>query len=124
MKPHAPLLAKLCLPLLAPALALGAASAQAAHAKRPNILLIMCDQYRFPRFSGPEGGFPPELDNILGFQGEVDGSNPFAQFFPGLIRLRRDAVVLRNHTIAASACTQSALAGEQTMTAGCASPRK
>ena len=40
-------------------------------AKRPNILLIMCDQYRFPRFSGPEGGFPPELDNILGFQGEV-----------------------------------------------------
>jgi len=76
-------------------------------AKRPNILLIMCDQYRFPRFSGPEGGFPPELDNILGFQGEVDDQNPFAKFFPGLIRLRRDAVVLRNHTIAASACTPS-----------------
>ena len=43
MKPHAPLLAKLCLPLLAPALALGAASAQAAPAKRPNILLIVAD---------------------------------------------------------------------------------
>ena len=41
MKPHAPLLAKLCLPLLAPALALGAASAQAPPAKRPNILLIV-----------------------------------------------------------------------------------
>ena len=43
MKPSAPLLAKLCLPLLAPALALGAASAQAAPAKRPNILLIVAD---------------------------------------------------------------------------------
>ena len=43
MKSHAPLLAKLCLPLLAPALALGAASAQAAPAKRPNILLIVAD---------------------------------------------------------------------------------
>ena len=43
MKPHAPLLAKLCLPLFAPALALGAASAQAAPAKRPNILLIVAD---------------------------------------------------------------------------------
>ena len=43
MKPHAPLLAKLCLPLLAPALALGAASVEAAPAKRPNILLIVAD---------------------------------------------------------------------------------
>jgi arylsulfatase A-like enzyme len=76
--------------------------------RRPNILLITCDQYRFPRFSyGPDGGFAPGLKAILGFQGEVDDSNPYARFFPGLRRLRKDAVVLRNHTIAASACTPS-----------------
>lgn len=75
---------------------------------RPNILLITCDQYRFPRFSyGPDGGFPEPLKQILGFQGEVDESNPYAKFFPGLMRLRKNAVVLRNHTIAASACTPS-----------------
>ena len=75
---------------------------------RPNILLITCDQYRFPRFSyGPDGGFPEPLKQILGFQGEVDENNPYAKFFPGLLRLRKNAVVLRNHTIAASACTPS-----------------
>ncbi|HEX8621471.1 MAG TPA: sulfatase-like hydrolase/transferase [Allosphingosinicella sp.] len=75
---------------------------------RPNILLITCDQYRFPRFSyGPDGGFEAPLKQILGFQGAVDESNPYAKFFPGLARLRDNAVVLRNHTIAASACTPS-----------------
>ncbi|MDE1145972.1 MAG: sulfatase-like hydrolase/transferase [Azospirillaceae bacterium] len=74
----------------------------------PNILLITTDQYRFPRFSyGPEGGFDEALKQILGFQGAVDETNPYAAFFPGLLRLRRNAVVLRNHTIAASACTPS-----------------
>ncbi|MBB6251926.1 sulfatase-like hydrolase/transferase [Nitrospirillum iridis] len=75
----------------------------------PNILLVTTDQYRFPRFSyGPEGGFAEQLKRILGFQGEVDvGHNPYAAFFPGLLRLRHNAVVLRNHTIAASACTPS-----------------
>ncbi|MBO9712722.1 sulfatase-like hydrolase/transferase [Sphingomonas sp.] len=77
-------------------------------AKRPNILLITCDQYRFPRFSyGAEGGFDEELKQILGFQGEVHEHNRFAHCFPGLLRLRRNSVVLRNHTIAASACTPS-----------------
>lgn len=75
---------------------------------RPNILLITCDQYRFPRFSyGPDGGFDEPLKQILGFQGTVDEANPYAKFFPGLLRLRDHAVVLRNHTIAASACTPS-----------------
>ncbi|WP_224363904.1 sulfatase-like hydrolase/transferase [Hyalangium versicolor] len=75
---------------------------------RPNILLITCDQYRFPRFSyGPDAGFAEPLKQILGFQGEVDDSNPYAKFFPGLLRLRKNAVVFRNHTIAASACTPS-----------------
>ena len=76
--------------------------------RRPNILLITCDQYRFPRFSyGPHHGFAEPLKQILGFQGEVDETNPYAKFFPGLRRLRNNAVVLRNHTIAASACTPS-----------------
>jgi arylsulfatase A-like enzyme len=75
---------------------------------RPNILLITCDQFRFPRFSyGPDGGFDEPLKQVLGFQGTVDDTNPYAKFFPGLLRLRENAVVLRNHTIAASACTPS-----------------
>ncbi|HET6308268.1 MAG TPA: sulfatase-like hydrolase/transferase [Rhodopila sp.] len=75
---------------------------------QPNILLITCDQYRFPRFAyGPNHGFAEPLKQILGFQGTVEASNPYAKFFPGLLRLRDNAVVLRNHTIAASACTPS-----------------
>jgi arylsulfatase A-like enzyme len=74
----------------------------------PNILLITCDQYRFPRFSyGADAGFAEPLKQILGFQGEIGADNPYAAYFPGLLRLRGNAVVLRNHTIAASACTPS-----------------
>jgi arylsulfatase A-like enzyme len=75
---------------------------------RPNILLITCDQYRFPRFSyGAEAGFDEPLKRILGFQREDDAHNPYAQYFPGLLALRENAALLRNHTIAASACTPS-----------------
>jgi arylsulfatase A-like enzyme len=74
----------------------------------PNILLITCDQFRFPRFSyGDFGGFDELLKKILGFQDSISEHNPYAKFFPGLLRLRNNAVVLRNHTIAASACTPS-----------------
>ena len=77
-------------------------------ASRPNILLITCDQYRFPRFSyGPEAGFREPLKRILGFQREDDEDNAYAQYFPGLLALRANAALLRNHTIAASACTPS-----------------
>ncbi|HWD29563.1 MAG TPA: sulfatase-like hydrolase/transferase, partial [Rhizomicrobium sp.] len=75
--------------------------------KRPNILLITCDQYRFPRFSyGEDMGFDQDLKEILGFQ-DISADNKYLQFFPGLLRLRKNSVVLRNHTIAASACTPS-----------------
>lgn len=75
---------------------------------RPNILLITCDQYRFPRFSyGPDGGFHEPLKDILGFRPAIDVDNPYARFFPGLMALRANAALLRNHTIAASACTPS-----------------
>ncbi|HEY2069713.1 MAG TPA: sulfatase-like hydrolase/transferase [Rhizomicrobium sp.] len=77
---------------------------------RPNILLITCDQYRFPRFTyGPDHGFAQDLKQVLGFQGDdvtVD-NNEYAKYFPGLMKLRTNAIVLRNHTIGASACTPS-----------------
>jgi arylsulfatase A-like enzyme len=74
---------------------------------RPNILLITCDQYRFPRFAyGKDAGFHPHLKEILGFQ-ELSPDNQFVQFFPGLMKLRKYATVLRNHMVAASACTPS-----------------
>lgn len=82
-------------------------SGQAERPTRPNILLVTCDQYRFPRFSyGEAHGFHPHLKEILGFQ-DLSADNQFVKFFPGLMKLRRNAVVLRNHTVAASACTPS-----------------
>ncbi len=61
-------------------------------ASRPNILLITCDQYRFPRFSyGAEAGFAEPLKRILGFQREDDADNPYAKYFPGLLALRPNA---------------------------------
>jgi len=76
-------------------------------ADRYNILLITCDQYRFPCFSyGADGGLAEPLKRILGFQKETE-ANDYAKFFPGLLALRQNAVLLRNHTIASSACTPS-----------------
>jgi len=78
------------------------------NASRPNILLITCDQYRFPRFSyGADAGFAEPLKQILGFRAEIDVANPYAKFFPGLLALRDNAALLRNHTIASRACTPS-----------------
>lgn len=75
---------------------------------RPNILLIMVDQMRFPRFAyGEQGGFVDPLKQIFGFQGHAHDSNAFKDFFPGLWALRDNAVVLRNHRIASSACVPS-----------------
>src|ERR1700739_2813509 len=72
---------------------------------RKNILLITCDQYRFPRFSyGAEAGFHQDLKEVLGFQ-PLSPGNRYEKYFPGLMKLRKNSVVLRNHTIAASACT-------------------
>ena len=69
----------------------GSGSGDITKPPRPNILLITCDQYRFPRFSyGKLGGFHPHLKEILGFQ-EISAHNQFVKFFPGLMKLR-------NHT--------------------------
>jgi arylsulfatase A-like enzyme len=77
-------------------------------AARPNILLITCDQYRFPRFSyGRTAGFAEPLKEILGFRGTIGEANPYAKYFPGLLRLRPNAVALTRHFAASSACTPS-----------------
>lgn len=75
---------------------------------RPNILLITCDQFQFSRFAyGPDHGFHPDLKEVLGFQA-LRAGNTYEQYFPGLKMLRDGpTVVLRNHTIASSACTPS-----------------
>jgi arylsulfatase A-like enzyme len=73
---------------------------------RPNILIITCDQYRFPNAQGA-GGFDDALKRVLSFDLDLGPDNPYARYFPGLLRLREGSVVLRNHTIAASACTPS-----------------
>ena len=72
-----------------------------------NLLVLMVDQMRFPRFPyGPEWGFAEPLKELLGFQ-PLREDNPYASLFPGFVKLRRNGVVLRNHTIAASACIPS-----------------
>ncbi|MDY7232714.1 sulfatase-like hydrolase/transferase [Hyalangium rubrum] len=72
-----------------------------------NLLVIMVDQMRFPRFPyGSEGGFAEPLKELLGFQ-SLSANNPYASLFPGFVKMQRHGVVLRNHTIASSACIPS-----------------
>lgn len=75
---------------------------------RPNILMIMVDQMRFPRFSyGPDNGFVDPLKQIFGFQGTSEEESEFKKFFPGLCKLRNNAVVFNNHVTASAACVPS-----------------
>lgn len=75
---------------------------------RPNILIVSCDELRYPDFAyGPEAGMKQPIKDILGFRPGVDGASPFAHFFPAFLALRKHAVVFRNHTIATSACVPS-----------------
>ncbi|MDE1466012.1 sulfatase-like hydrolase/transferase [Spartinivicinus poritis] len=73
---------------------------------KPNILLIMVDQMRFPIF-GKAGGFNQELKSIIGFQDNLGEDNSFKDYFPGLMALRNNAVVLNQHRISSSACVPS-----------------
>lgn len=75
---------------------------------RPNILMFMVDQMRFPRFGyGKEHGFVDPLKRILGFQDNPETANEFRQFFPGLSALANNAVALQNHKTASAACVPS-----------------
>jgi arylsulfatase A-like enzyme len=75
---------------------------------RPNILLIVLDEFRFPPSGyGPNEGEVAGLKEIFGFASELSEANPFLKFFPGLTRLRRNSVVMRNHFLASAACVPS-----------------
>ena len=50
--------------------------------QKPNILMIVVDQMRFPRFGyGENHGFVEPLKNILGFKAQPHDSNEFRKFF-------------------------------------------
>lgn len=83
-------------------------SAQTAAGRRPNVLLVLTDQMRLPPVAYASGeGEADGVKEILGFANEISPNNPFAQFFPGMMRFRRNAVVCRKHYIAAAACSPS-----------------
>lgn len=78
--------------------------------KKPNILMIMVDQMRYPRFGfGKDHGFIEPLKRIFGFQNSVDGDQKFRDFFPGFTGLTdtNNAVVFNNHKAASAACVPS-----------------
>ncbi len=70
---------------------------------RPNILLILVDQLRYPRLSYGDAGLANSMKDILPFVGDLK-DNPFVKHFPGFTKLREYGVVLTNHSIAESAC--------------------
>ena len=79
-----------------------------------NVLLIMADEFRFP-IDKDAGGMTTDLKNILGFQ-NIDGTSDNAEeyisedarkLFPGFMKLRENATVLKNHTVATTACVPS-----------------
>jgi arylsulfatase A-like enzyme len=73
----------------------------------PNILLLLVDQLRYPRFSYQHKGLADPIKDILSFVNELDEDNPYLKHFPGFVKLREYSTVLTNHTIAESACIPS-----------------
>lgn len=79
--------------------------------QRKNILMIMVDEFRFP-IDKDAGGMIADLKNIFGFQNIDEGADASISIkakalFPGFMRLRKNAVALKNHTVATSACVPS-----------------
>jgi arylsulfatase A-like enzyme len=75
-------------------------------ASRPNFLMIMVDQLRYPQRGYGPHGFADPIKDILSFVTKLD-DNPYAKHFPGFCKLREYATVLADHTIAESACIPS-----------------
>ena len=85
----------------------GCSSSASTSNRNPNILLIMVDQMQTPPEGyGPNEGVAEGLKEIFGFR-PLSPDNPYTQFFPGLLRLRENAVVLRKHYTASAACVPS-----------------
>lgn len=79
----------------------------ARNASHPNILLIMVDQMQTPPEGyGPREGAVQELKEILGFR-QITPGNSYTRFFEGLMRLRKNSVVLNKHYTASSASVPS-----------------
>ncbi|MFA7483252.1 MAG: sulfatase-like hydrolase/transferase [Vulcanimicrobiota bacterium] len=76
--------------------------------KKPNVLLMIVDELRLPPPGyGPNEGEIPQLKELLGFSKTLSESNGLVQHYPAFNRLRKNAVVMRNHYIAAAACAPS-----------------
>jgi len=72
-----------------------------------NVLIVMVDQMRVPRTAyGDDHGLDAALKSLLSFEG-APSENPWAEVFPGFARLSEDAVVLSEHSVAATACIPS-----------------
>ena len=75
--------------------------------RRPNILLVLSDEYSLPPMYPDGTGMPTELRQILGFETGVSADNPYTRLFPGFTRLRQNAVTFRTHYTASAACVPS-----------------
>lgn len=76
--------------------------------KRPNILLVLVDQMRLPPDGYEAGqGEAEGVREILRFEKNLSSNNSYKQFFPAMMRLRKNAVVARRHYIASAACAPS-----------------
>lgn len=74
----------------------------------PNILLMLVDEMRVPPTGyGPNEGEAPGLKELLGFSSVLSPDNPYTKFFPAMVRLRKNATVLRNHYCSSAACAPS-----------------
>lgn len=76
--------------------------------RRPNILFMLVDQMRLPPTGyGPDEGEVKDVKELLGFAPTISPTNQYASKFEFFNRLRKNAVVLRKHYIAAAACAPS-----------------
>ena len=76
--------------------------------RRPNILLMIVDEFRLPPVGyGPTEGEIPQLKELLGFRSNLSASNGLASYYRAFARLRENSVVMRTHYIAAAACAPS-----------------
>jgi len=75
--------------------------------RKPNILFVLVDQMQTPPEGyGPDEGMAPGLKEILGFR-DLSANNPYTRFFPGMLRLRQNAVLMGKHHTASAACVPS-----------------
>jgi arylsulfatase A-like enzyme len=75
--------------------------------EKPNILFILVDQLRMPPDQANLTPRLKQLNQVLAFDPDLQDDNPFLPFFPAFARLRRHAVRLARHQIAAAACVPS-----------------